>query len=112
MPDYPVDWLVFVDESACSERTLLRKYGYSPRSTPAIDVQWLRRIERWSLLPAYDSNGYLEDPLIVKAAVDGEIFKEWLQECVLLKMNPFPGPRSILIMDNRSTHRITVGLLS
>lgn len=104
----PAEYLVFVDESACSEKSLDRKYGYSPRGMPAADRKRVRRTERFSLLPAYDINGFLDDPLIVKAAVDGEMFKTWLQGSVIPQMNPYPGPRSVLVMDNCRTHRVAV----
>jgi transposase len=104
----PVEYLVFVDESACSEKSLDRKYGYSPRGMPSADRRHIRRTERFSLLPAYDINGFLDGPLIIKAAVDGEMFKNWLQESVIPQMNPYPGPRSVLVMDNCQTHRVAV----
>jgi len=104
------DQLVYCDESAVSDRTLHRKFGFSPRGTPAVELKQLKRTERWSLLPAYTIDGYLEDPLIVKAAVDGVMFATWLLEAVLPQMNPFPQPRSVLIMDNHSTHHVGVSI--
>jgi uncharacterized protein (DUF2384 family) len=59
------DQLVYVDESAANERTLLRKYGFAPRGLPAIDVQLLRRSTRWSILPALTIMGYLNGTLII-----------------------------------------------
>ena len=32
-------------------------------------------------------------------------FTGYLLECVLPLMNPFPGPRSVLVMDNASIHK-------
>jgi transposase len=105
---YPASFFVFADESACSEKHLDRKYGYSPRGVPATRVQDLRRSERWSLLPAYDIDGYLEAPLIVKSSINGDMFKEWLASSVLPQMQPFPNRRSILVIDNCSTHHVAV----
>jgi transposase len=105
---FPASFFVFADESACSERHLDRKYGYSPRGVPATKFQDLRRSERWSILPAYGIDGYLEAPLIVKSSVNGEMFKGWLASSVLPQMQPFPNRRSILVMDNCSTHHVAV----
>jgi transposase len=108
----PVEYFVTVDESAVSEKHFDRKYGYSPRGTAAVEVKELRRTERYSLLPAYTVNGFLAGPLIVKSAVDGDLFVAWLRETVLPQMNAYPGPRSVLIMDNCSTHRVAVSITS
>ena len=32
------DQLVYIDESAANEKTLLRKYSFTPRGLPVIDV--------------------------------------------------------------------------
>jgi len=58
------------------------------------------------LLPAYTIDGFLKHPLIIRGAVDGELFVEWLIHAVIPQMNPFPEERSILIIDNCSTHRV------
>ena len=57
--------MVYINESAVNERTLLRKYGYAPRGLPAIDVQLLKRSTRWSILPALIIDSYIEGALIV-----------------------------------------------
>jgi transposase len=106
----PIEYLVTVDESAVSEKHLDRKYGYSPRNTAAVETKLLRRTERFSLLPAYTIDGLLPSPLIAKSAINGEMFVNWLREVVLPQMQPYPAPRSVLLMDNCSTHRIIVSL--
>jgi hypothetical protein len=77
------DQLVYIDESAANKRTLLRKYGFTLRGLPAIDVQLLRRSTRWSILPALTVAGYLNGTLIVQGSVTGDIFIRWLREVVL-----------------------------
>ncbi|KAF8833246.1 hypothetical protein BDN67DRAFT_917373, partial [Paxillus ammoniavirescens] len=42
---------------------------------------------------------------IVKGAVDGAEFYDFIVNEVLVKMNPYPQPRSILVMDNCSMHK-------
>jgi len=44
--DYHRDQFVFVDESACNQRSMDRKYGWSPVNTPAIGIQALKREKR------------------------------------------------------------------
>lgn len=100
--------LVFADESSVSGKTLDRKNGYSPRGKSAVKILPKRKSHRYSLLPAYAKDGFLADPLIVNGAVDGDQFQEWLIEKVLPQMNPFPMPKSVLIIDNCRTHHVEV----
>jgi transposase len=43
--------------------------------------------------------------LIHQGAVDGPMFIEWIKNEVLTRMQPYPQPRSVLVMDNASIHR-------
>jgi transposase len=104
-------YVVCVDESAFNERTMLRKYGYAPRGIPALVSSELRRTERWSLLPAYAIDGFLTDPLIIKRGVTADDFTEWLEQKVLPQMQPYPAPRSVLLLDNASIHHGEVCIL-
>ena len=67
--------LVYVDKSAANERTCNRKYGWSPRGFLCVLKRKLKRLERWSILPAYTiNNGYLPSTLIRKGSINGEEF--------------------------------------
>jgi len=57
-----------------------------------------------SLLPALSVDGYIACELY-DGAVDAERFADFIENKVLPKCNPFPGPRSVLIFDNASIHR-------
>lgn len=102
---YSAEQFVFVDESACNSRTADRKYGWSPIGEPCLGVQELKREKRWSLLPAYSVQGYLPGFLIYQGSVDGELFYNWLQNDLLPLCQPYPRARSVIVMDNASTHR-------
>jgi len=104
-PLWDASQLVFVDESASNERTGYRKYGWSPRGVPAIDYQPLTRSEQWSILPAYTISGYLDGTIIMQGSITTEIFNEWIETVVLPHCLPWPGPRSVIIMDNVSIHK-------
>ena len=104
------DQLVYVDESATNERTLLRKYGFAPRGLPVINVQLLRRSTRWSILPALTITGYLNGTLIVQGLVTSNIFIRWLREVVLPQCTPFLGPRSVIVMDNCRIYYVAVSI--
>ena len=97
---WQLDRLCFIDESACNERTGCRKRGWSPVGSKCSILRFLERTERWSVLPALTVNGYLPEPLILQGAVDKEVFRWWLVNCVI----PHLQPDSIIIMDNASIH--------
>ena len=68
------DQLVYMDESTVNKRTLLRKYSFTLRGLPAIDIQLLKRSTYWSILPALVITGYLNRIFIVQGSVTGAIF--------------------------------------
>jgi hypothetical protein len=107
--DYHQDQFVFVDESASNQRSMDRKYGWSPINTPAIGIQALKREKRWSILPAYTIDGYLPGYLIHQGSITKDMFIDWLRDEVLEYCTAYPGPRSVLVMDNASIHRNLVG---
>jgi len=102
---YRRNQFVFVDESACNEKTMDRKYGWAPINEPTKGISELKRSKRWSLLPAYTCQGYMPGWLIHQGAVNGPMFIEWIKNEVLTRMQPYPQPRSVLVMDNASIHR-------
>jgi len=73
--NYEGNQLVFADKTAVNERMILRHFGYAPKGIPAIVPTQLWRTEWWSLLPAYSLDRFLDNPLIIKGAVMGELFK-------------------------------------
>ena len=82
-----------------------RRYGRAPKGQAAIVREPLRRSARWSILPAYTIDGYLPGALITQSSVNGDMFSEWLEFTLLRMCNAYPSPRSVLVMDNCSTHR-------
>ena len=59
LSQWTAEQLVFLDESAASERNKDRKFGWAPVGVPAAVSTLLKRSERWSVLPAYTVNGYM-----------------------------------------------------
>ena len=101
---YDSDQLIFLDESASNERTGDRKYGWSPLGLICEHSRPLKKSERWSILPALTHDGYL-DEVIFQGSITAEIFQEFVQERVLPHCSAYPGPRSVIILDNASIHK-------
>ncbi|RDX41725.1 hypothetical protein OH76DRAFT_1328083, partial [Lentinus brumalis] len=59
------------------------------------------------ILPTLSLDGFLTI-YVVRGSVDGEEFYDWVIKDLLPKMNPYPGPNSILIIDNCRMHKSSV----
>ena len=79
-------------------------YGWAPKKTNPTIIQELKRSGRWSILPAFTIKGY-----IAYETHHGFITSEILNAFVKTKILPFctggNRPRSVLVMDNASSHR-------
>jgi transposase len=101
---WTADQLIFLDESAANERTGDRKYAWSPIGTTCGVARPIKKSEKWSLLPALTIDGYLSY-FIIQGSITAEVFETFVEEQVLPYCSPYPGPRSILILDNASIHK-------
>jgi len=101
----PMEMLLYLDESAASEKVMFRRRSWSAIGLLAYTRSELVSKVRCSVLPAPDVNGYLPGAtLVVEGAVTQAIYGHWLETVILPQCEPFPGKRSVVIMDNCSTH--------
>lgn len=97
--------LLYLDESAASKKVMFRRRLWSAIGLPAYTRSELLSKVRCSVLPALDIHGYLPGAtLVVEGAVTQAMYEHWLETVVLPQSEPYPGRRSIIIMDNCSTH--------
>ena len=54
----------------------------------------------WSLFTAYTVLGYLRCYVVKEGYFNLEIFLEWLEERLLFLYNSYPGPNSVIVLDN------------
>jgi transposase len=102
--DYTAEQMVFLDETACSGRTQNRRWGWSPRGFPCRVRRMNSTSKRWSILPALSKDGYIAVDMF-QGSYNAERFESFVACHVLPRMNPWPLPRSVLVVDNVSTHR-------
>ena len=113
--------LMFGDEASKDERTSGRRWGWSLRGTRCIQRKCFVRGKRFSILPILTLDGIIAYD-IIEGSVMAERFVQFLRElvvCSSLKStlfitnaffiqipltNPYPGPRSVLILDNCRIH--------
>ncbi|KIY48499.1 hypothetical protein FISHEDRAFT_25021, partial [Fistulina hepatica ATCC 64428] len=81
------------------DRTLCRRHGRAPKGTTP-DIRWdHRRGDRYSILPTLTLDGYIA-VRVVKGSITSEELYNFLIEDLIPKLNPFPEPRSVVILDN------------
>lgn len=59
--------------------------------------------DRYSILPAITMEGVIEC-MIIEGSFDTELFFRFIKDLVT-KMQPFPGPNSVVVMDNCRIHK-------
>ncbi|KIJ51782.1 hypothetical protein M422DRAFT_244132 [Sphaerobolus stellatus SS14] len=96
--------LVFIDESRIDCRATYRLYGWAEKGKRARAKARFVRGPSYSLLPALCSEGIIHAHT-KQGSYDGEDFIAYIEE-LLSKMNPWPQPRGVLVMDNCSIHHV------
>ncbi|KAJ8475072.1 hypothetical protein ONZ45_g15735 [Pleurotus djamor] len=94
---------VFVDESSFDRRTGVRNRGWTPRGERLSSNVFFVRGRRYSLLPALSLQGIIHVK-IVEGSFTSRLFYEFI-EGLLDKMQPFPAPNSVIVMDNARIHK-------
>ena len=103
---YPVDQLIWVDETDCIAKDHTRKFGYDLKGETPV-YRFLVRGKRVSSITAMSVNGVLTYEL-THSTVNGENFLDFLRGSLIPEMMPYNGsnPKSILVMDNCAIHHI------
>ncbi|KIK76629.1 hypothetical protein PAXRUDRAFT_169326, partial [Paxillus rubicundulus Ve08.2h10] len=96
--------LVFIDEAAKDKWTSNHQCGWSMKGVRCCVNRCFIRGTRFSILPAITLNGIVAYN-IIEGPVDSQCFVRFLEEHVMPLTNPYPGPRSVIIMDNCHIHK-------
>ena len=104
--NFPREFLVWCDETGSDRRDQIRKFGYSLRGQSPVYHRYLVRGTRISSVLAMTLSGVLTYEFH-SGTMDGEkFFFNFVHVMLIPNMQPFPGPHSILIMDNCSIHHV------
>jgi len=101
---YEPDQLIFVDESSVDRRTTYRGRAWSIRGTKAQRKAFFVRGKRYSVLPALSRSDAILHCEIVQGSFNSDLFKIFIER-LLTKMQPYPGPNSVIVMDNCRIHK-------
>lgn len=104
---FPSHMLVFLDETGCDRRALLRKYGYSFKGMPPICHQMFARGRRVSAIAAISRDGLVAYEIRTET-VNSDVFIDFVRGTLIPELTPFDGDssHSIVIMDNYSVHHV------
>src|ERR1700677_1974027 len=97
------DMLMFIDKAARNRHTSGRSKGWSFAGRRCIQRRFFVRGKRFSILPVLTIDGIITHD-IISGSVTADRFLQFLQELVIPLTNPYPGPRSVLILDNCNIH--------
>ena len=85
----PAELLLFLDESAASEKVMFRRRSWSQIGLPAFTRAKLVNKTRCSVLPALDIQGYVAGAtLVVEGSITQAIYEDWLENVVLVGVYP------------------------
>jgi hypothetical protein len=104
LANWRADQLVFLDESGINTKLGQPKYGYGKKGSRIPFKVTSQKAENLSLLPALSVDGYIACN-VYRGGVNAEMYEEFIRDFVLPKCTPWPGPRSVIIMDNAKIHR-------
>ena len=101
------DKFVWVDETGCNFKDMLRKYGYAFSGERAAIQHLLVRGQRISSIAAICTDGLIALETTPNS-VNGEKFFDFVRGSLIPEMMPFDGhnPKSIVVMDNCSIHHV------
>lgn len=104
LSNYHVNQLVFFDESSVNKRNANRRYGRAMKGERAVfRTIFSRGLKRYSLLAAVDMNGVIDYGVIEGTCTAHTLFMYFVQSLIPV-MQPYPNPRSVLILDNARIH--------
>lgn len=109
---YHADQIVCVDETSNDDRVANRTHGISKRGQRARDDQRFHRGQRYSAMSAFTVMDGFIDPFITKETFDGRRWLAGIRRNVLPYMGAYPGPRSVLLVDNARIHGMHAELFS
>jgi transposase len=98
-----LDQLVFLDETSKNRASINRQYGWGPRRKTIFNKSFVLRGKRMSVVGAYSLNGLITFDL-TSNTYNRDRFEDFFQHFLLPELTPYPGPRSIVILDNARIH--------
>ena len=100
---FPRKFFVWVDETGSDGRDQVRKFGYALRGEAPVYHRFLVRGTRISAITVMCTEGVV-DYSLTTGTVNADNFFDFVRGQLIPNMQPFPGDRSVLVMENCSVH--------
>ena len=101
---FPADYHIFLDETRKDPRGLNRRNGRGVQGTRTCAFVDFNRSTSYSGLGILTLDGMIDCSVTSVKGVKAELFLELIYHHLLPHLRPYPGPNSIVIMDNASIH--------
>jgi len=102
---FPSEWFVFADETGSTRSTHRRRRGWAVLGQTPVEHRMLSRGRRINTIVAMCADSVLAVESSYEH-MNRERFFNFLRGNLLPEMQRFPGPRSILVLDNLSVHHV------
>ncbi|GLB45421.1 hypothetical protein LshimejAT787_2200840 [Lyophyllum shimeji] len=99
----PSDYFVWLDEASVDDFTNQRQNGWATVGRACVCRDTFIRGQRYSILPALSYEGIIALD-IVEGSVNKEKFIQFIRNDLAPQLNPYPNPRSVVVMDNCAIH--------
>jgi len=108
MLNYTASQLVYFDETHSQAKDFRRRYGYGIRGLPAFAN--VRNLAHGKGKSAAAACALALDGMMAVRVTEGKMNADYITafiiEDVIPEMTAFPGPKSVLVMDNASVHEV------
>lgn len=94
---------MFLDEAARNQKTSGRTRGWALVGRRCVQRRFFVCGQWYSILPVLTIDGIITYD-VIPGPVTSARFVKFLRELVIPLTNPYPGPRSVLVLDNCSIH--------
>ena len=105
LAQWRADQLVFLDESGINARSGERTHGWGLKGKVIPSKVPGKKAENFSVLPALTVDGYIACN-VYQGSVNMETFTAFVEHDLLPRCTRYPGPRSVIIMDNAAIHNV------
>ncbi|KIJ91811.1 hypothetical protein K443DRAFT_41653, partial [Laccaria amethystina LaAM-08-1] len=101
---YPANYLLSVDEVSKDDHTYTCLWGRAQVGTRVEQPDPFIRRHRYSMIVVLALDEGIVAVRVLEGSFKYDMFYEYLRDDVLPLMTPFPGPHSVLLLDNARIH--------